>query len=1099
MNNNLTLSVTLTGDGKQLSGTLRDAQGEVRAFGGTTEREGARAERALEGTGEQAQTVSGHLNKLRTVALGVGAGLAALGGMSFLRGMLDESEQLETNLLRTQQLLETTGRTANRTAEQMHQQARELALGTLESTEGIMAAQQTLLTFRNVAGDTFDEATKAALDMSAALNGDLNSSILQLGKALEDPVRGMTALSRSGTVFTDAQREMVAEMVETNRTAEAQAFILDELAAQYGGVAARETEGLGGAQDTLGQKVQEAKIELADQLNLLERSTGAYKTAAAGVQTLTSNMGLAVDITKGLATVAGTTAVVALGRYTAAQVTANAAMFTGAGAARALSGAMALVGGPLGLLVGAGGLLYMFREELGLVDYAAQNANDALEANTRAIRGGTAAALDASYDNLVNSLEAVSLQAQEAMAQLTELEARQAFYEKSHKGMADSVAGAIGQQTQALAGLWERQVDLQAAIKRNRQEREDATGADRDGVITLKTLDDWLFKTTKSTADLTSGTAKQSKEVTDLTDAYESLLDRITPNRRETVQYARDLGMLNLALASGRMSTQEYMQAMGLLNETFQQSQRESEDLATTVGDEADRMATLYNRQLERMDDASVDMWRSFLDGSEDAFGSFKRLALDTLAEVIHQYTTRQITASLGFNAGGGGMPGTGGGFSGGNLMSMGKNAYNAVTGGVSNIAWTGATPAINSSLGMQGGISSGALQGANSAVGGATSGFLGGSTANFSGMTGLSSMGAGFAGSWGAGEVFGESEAQQIGSTIGSVAGTYIGGPIGAAIGSFLGGGVGSLFGSSPTPFSGRFGTTGTLDAGAEGGGKDGVFEHQNSRDDFYGKSALGFTGFRDRGTQRLQRAGTGSQDWAKELTDAAVRVDNLVASIAQSPQELDAMRDAVQGLEKSSGNAADIVDFALNERPRAALEELGGMFGEFVNSIDGGIEQVVQQAQVAQQAHSVLAGGMERLNLQFDVAGAGAYEAAGNLAQIAGGVENLAAINQGYYQATYTETERLSRSQADLRETLAGVTDQVPKTVGELRALVEAQNLNDTATGELAVRLMKLAPALKQTNDAVRQAIEEQYQESLGRAPDTAGIDYWFNQVAS
>ncbi|MCL7931673.1 DUF4214 domain-containing protein, partial [Halomonas llamarensis] len=42
-------------------------------------------------------------------------------------------------------------------------------------------------------------------------------------------------------------------------------------------------------------------------------------------------------------------------------------------------------------------------------------------------------------------------------------------------------------------------------------------------------------------------------------------------------------------------------------------------------------------------------------------------------------------------------------------------------------------------------------------------------------------------------------------------------------------------------------------------------------------------------------------------------------------------------------------------------------------------------------------------------------------------------------------------------------------------------------------------LAPALKQTNDAVRQAIEEQYQESLGRAPDTAGIDYWFNQVAS
>ena len=63
----------------------------------------------------------------------------------------------------------------------------------------------------------------------------------------------------------------------------------------------------------------------------------------------------------------------------------------------------------------------------------------------------------------------------------------------------------------------------------------------------------------------------------------------------------------------------------------------------------------------------------------------------------------------------------------------------------------------------------------------------------------------------------------------------------------------------------------------------------------------------------------------------------------------------------------------------------------------------------------------------------------------------------------------------------------------------MVEAQNLNDAAAGELAVRLMELAPALKQTNDAVRDAIKQQYQESLGRAPDASGMDYWFNQVAT
>ena len=116
-----------------------------------------------------------------------------------------------------------------------------------------------------------------------------------------------------------------------------------------------------------------------------------------------------------------------------------------------------------------------------------------------------------------------------------------------------------------------------------------------------------------------------------------------------------------------------------------------------------------------------------------------------------------------------------------------------------------------------------------------------------------------------------------------------------------------------------------------------------------------------------------------------------------------------------------------------------------------------------------------------------------------MAGGIENLSAINQSYYEAAYSETERLSRSQADLRASLVGVTDQVPTTVAELRNMVEAQNLNDAAAGELAVRLMELAPALKQTNDAVRDAIKQQYQESLGRAPDASGMDYWFNQVAT
>lgn len=1096
MNNNLTLSVKLTGDGSQLSGTLRDAQGDVRAFGGTTERESGRAEQALERTGREAQTVSGHLNKLRNIALGVGAGLAAMGGMSFVRGMLDESQQLETNLLRTQQLIETTGRTATRSAAGMHEQARSIALATLQSTEGVMQAQQTLLTFRNITGETFDQTIDGAVDLASAMNTDLNSAVLQLGKALEDPVTGMSALTRSGTVFTESQKEMVKELVETNRTAEAQAFILGELAAQYGGVAEKEAEGFGGAQDTLGQKVQEAKIELADQLNLVERSSNFYNTAAAGVQNLTDNMGLAVDITKGLATVAGTTAVVALGRYTAAQVTANAAMFTGAGAARALTGAMTLLGGPIGLLVGAGGLLYMFREEVGLVDVAAQNATRALDANSDAIRGGTAAALDATYDNLISSLEAVSLQAQEAMSQMAELEARQAFYESSHKGVADSVSGAIDQQAQALAGLWERQVELQSAIRKNREARESGTNADRESTLVLKTLDEWLFKTTQSTesnaaASREAATAARelAKSTQGQADALEDLYDRLIPGRRETVQLARDIQTLNLAIAMGTGNIAQNIQMMGLLQQQFIEAQNDTDDLAKKTVDAAFTMEGTWDEVrlngLRRLDDGFADLWQGAVDGSLNATDIMKRALDQTLAEMAHMAFTRPITVqmatSMGFGGTGGGQQAGGGAQSFGGMMDGSgaiANAYRAFQGTGSTYAGTfGSELAVQT----QGGLKAGFESFANSGFGNTALG-----------------LGGGFVGTKLGGSVFGESQEQQIGATVGGIAGQVLI-PIpglGAGIGSFLGSGLGSLFGSEPTKFSGRFGTTASLDR-SEGAGNDGVFEHQDSGR-FYRETALGYAGFRDQGTERLQRAGIGEdKQWAEDLVNATAAMDGLTVSVARSDQEIATMRDTVQGLEASGRNAGEIIEFALKGRALAALESIGHTFSDAITSLPA--EEFTARMELMVGGIGTLMQSADRLNLQFDATASGALEAAGNLAQIVGGVDNLAAINQGYYQATYSETERLSRSQAELRESLSSVTDQVPNTVGELRALVEAQNLNDAASGELAVRLMELAPALKQTNDAVRDAIEQQYQESVGQAPAAEKLEHWFNQVAS
>jgi hypothetical protein len=146
----------------------------------------------------------------------------------------------------------STGGAADRTLEQLNQHAAALQKITNVGDEATNAMQGVLLTFTQIQGGVFDRATAAVLDLSTAMGTGLNAAALQVGKALNDPVLGMTALSRSGIQFTQAQKDVVAAMVETNNVAGAQAIILDELEKQFGGSASAARNTLGGALESLG-------------------------------------------------------------------------------------------------------------------------------------------------------------------------------------------------------------------------------------------------------------------------------------------------------------------------------------------------------------------------------------------------------------------------------------------------------------------------------------------------------------------------------------------------------------------------------------------------------------------------------------------------------------------------------------------------------------------------------------------------------------------------------------------------------------------------------------------------------------------------------
>lgn len=178
--------------------------------------------------------------------------LASVGIASVIGGfgaVVRASGRQADAIAQLEQRIKSTGGAANRTSEQLQKMASSLQNVTRFGDEAIIEMQAVLLTFTKIEGEIFDRAVPAILDMSTALNKDLQSSAVQVGKALNDPIKGINALSRSGVQFTEKQKQLVQEFVDMNDIASAQAIILDELRVQFGGAAEAAGNTFSGALD----------------------------------------------------------------------------------------------------------------------------------------------------------------------------------------------------------------------------------------------------------------------------------------------------------------------------------------------------------------------------------------------------------------------------------------------------------------------------------------------------------------------------------------------------------------------------------------------------------------------------------------------------------------------------------------------------------------------------------------------------------------------------------------------------------------------------------------------------------------------------------
>jgi SLT domain-containing protein len=173
----------------------------------------------------------------------------------------------------TAQVIKTTGGAAKISAGQVGALATAISNKTGVDDEAIQSGANLLLTFKKVrnevgaGNDIFNRATAAALDLSKAGFGDLSGTSKQLGKALNDPIKGMTALGRSGVTFTEQQKKQIKTLVESGHVLEAQKVILKEVESQVGGAAAATTnpmQKLGVIVDNLKERLGTAFLPVID-------------------------------------------------------------------------------------------------------------------------------------------------------------------------------------------------------------------------------------------------------------------------------------------------------------------------------------------------------------------------------------------------------------------------------------------------------------------------------------------------------------------------------------------------------------------------------------------------------------------------------------------------------------------------------------------------------------------------------------------------------------------------------------------------------------------------------------------------------------------
>jgi phage-related protein len=229
--------------------------------------------------GKAADGVSSRFSSLKEIGIGALRGIGELaldvgknalsGTFDFFKSAVQGAAEYQSALAQTEAVIDSTGGAAGLSVKQMEDLARGLSAAngqSLFTDDQLLSAQNVLATFTEIKGTNFADATGAIANLSQAMGQDLKSSAVQVGKALNNPLEGLSALTRVGVGFSEEQKNAVAALMETGDVAGAQKIILGELERQFGGSAAAATQTFAGQMVVMSEKIEDAKGAIGDAL-----------------------------------------------------------------------------------------------------------------------------------------------------------------------------------------------------------------------------------------------------------------------------------------------------------------------------------------------------------------------------------------------------------------------------------------------------------------------------------------------------------------------------------------------------------------------------------------------------------------------------------------------------------------------------------------------------------------------------------------------------------------------------------------------------------------------------------------------------------------